>query len=133
MLAPSATHFAPLAISVFASCSSSSFCVAQGSADVHRHLPGPRAGEELDALDAPGVVGDAAVGVVLHLHQLGQLLRREARRSTTVPLESDTVTTFAPSAIAFSTAYCATLPEPETLTRRPSNDRPFCLSISSAK
>ena len=33
-----------------------------------------------------------------------------------VPLESDTVMTLAPSAMAFSTAYCATLPEPETLT-----------------
>jgi hypothetical protein len=34
--------------------------------------------------------------------------------STTVPLESDTVTTLAPKAMAFSIAYCATLPEPDT-------------------
>ena len=32
MLAPSATHFTPLRTSVAASSSSSSFCVAQGSA-----------------------------------------------------------------------------------------------------
>jgi hypothetical protein len=44
--------------------------------------------------------------------------------SITVPLESDTVTTLAPSAIAFSIAYCATLPEPDTLTRRPSKRAP---------
>ena len=50
-----------------------------------------------------------------------------------VPLESETVTTLAPSAIAFSTAYCATLPEPDTLTRRPSSERPEGLSISWAK
>ena len=53
--------------------------------------------------------------------------------STMVPLESDTVMTLAPSCMAFSTAYCATLPEPETDTRRPSNERPRVLSISSAK
>ncbi|KAG0894114.1 hypothetical protein G6F32_017434 [Rhizopus arrhizus] len=53
--------------------------------------------------------------------------------STTVPLESDTVTTLAPSDMAFSMAYCATLPDPETDTRRPSNDLPTRLSISSAK
>ena len=53
--------------------------------------------------------------------------------STTVPLESDTVTTLASSAIAFSMAYCATLPEPDTLTRKPSNERPDGFSISSAK
>jgi len=53
--------------------------------------------------------------------------------STTVPLESETVTTLAPSCIAFSTAYWATLPEPETETRMPSKERPRCLSISSAK
>jgi len=43
------------------------------------------------------------------------------------------VTTFAPSAIAFSTAYWATLPEPDTLTRMPWKDMPRVLSISSAK
>ena len=53
--------------------------------------------------------------------------------STMVPLESDTVITLAPRAIAFSTAYCATLPEPETETRRPWKDLPRVLSISSAK
>jgi hypothetical protein len=62
--------------------------------------------------------------MVLHLHQDGQLGRGEAVLVDTVPLESDTVTTLAPSAMAFSTAYCATLPEPDTLTRRPSNDWP---------
>lgn len=50
-----------------------------------------------------------------------------------VPLESDTVMTLAPSCMAFSTAYCATLPEPDTDTRRPSNERPRVLSISCAK
>ena len=53
--------------------------------------------------------------------------------SMMVPLESDTVSTLAPSAMAFSTAYWATLPEPDTETRRPSNDLPRVLSISSAK
>ncbi|EWS63744.1 hypothetical protein Y695_03023 [Hydrogenophaga sp. T4] len=53
--------------------------------------------------------------------------------STMVPLESDTVITRAPSSRAFWTAYWATLPEPETLTRRPSNDLPWVLSISCAK
>ena len=50
-----------------------------------------------------------------------------------VPLESETVMTFAPMAMAFSTAYCATLPEPDTDTRMPSNERPRVFSISSAK
>jgi len=53
--------------------------------------------------------------------------------SYTVPPESDTVSTCAPSAIAFSTAYWATLPEPEMLTRRPSSDLPARRSISCAK
>ncbi len=53
--------------------------------------------------------------------------------STTVPFESDTVMTRAPSAMAFSMAYCATLPEPDTDTRMPSKDLPTRLSISSAK
>ena len=53
--------------------------------------------------------------------------------SYTVPEESDTVTTLAPSCMAFSTAYWATLPEPETETVMPWKDWLRVLSISSAK
>lgn len=53
--------------------------------------------------------------------------------STTVPLESDTVTTLAPSAMAFSIVYWATLPAPETDTRSPSKPSPRVCSISCAK
>lgn len=48
----------------------------------------------------------------------------------TVPLESETVMTLAPSAIAFSIVYCATLLEPDTETSRPSNERPEHFSVS---
>ncbi|CFN66831.1 Uncharacterised protein [Bordetella pertussis] len=53
--------------------------------------------------------------------------------SMTVPHESEIVTTLAPSAMAFSIAYWATLPEPDTDTRMPSKDRPARCSISCAK
>lgn len=53
--------------------------------------------------------------------------------STTVPLESDAVITRAPNSIAFSIAYWATLPEPETETRIPSKPIPWRFSIASVK
>ena len=43
------------------------------------------------------------------------------------------MTTRAPSSIAFSAAYCATLPEPEIDTRMPSKDFFSRCSIWSAK
>ena len=42
-------------------------------------------------------------------------------------------TTLAPNACAFSQAYSATLPLPETTTRCPSKDRPAWASISFMK
>ena len=51
----------------------------------------------------------------------------------TAPFESETLMTWASSIIAFSTAYCATLPEPDTDTRMPSKLIPRRASISCAK
>ena len=49
------------------------------------------------------------------------------------PPESDSVKTVAPNSIAFSAAYCATLPEPEITTRFPLNESFFLVSMLSAK
>ena len=53
--------------------------------------------------------------------------------TNTVPAESESETTFAPKYIAFSAAYCATLPEPEIVTILSLKLSPRVLSISSAK
>ncbi|MNJ74139.1 hypothetical protein D3C77_710290 [compost metagenome] len=50
-----------------------------------------------------------------------------------MPPESEAVMTQAPSAIAFSMAYWATLPEPDTETRMPSRDWPRWASMASTK
>lgn len=71
----------------------------------------------------PEISSDAQVPGVL-----GIRLRRPLRAQG-----PETVMTLAPNDMAFSTAYCATLPEPETLTLRPSNELARVLSISSAK
>ncbi|MNL75004.1 hypothetical protein D3C87_2007320 [compost metagenome] len=53
--------------------------------------------------------------------------------STTVPLESEAVITRAPNCIAFSIAYCATFPDPDTATRIPSKPNPWRFNIASVK
>ncbi len=53
--------------------------------------------------------------------------------STTVPSESDIVSTFAPSALSFSTVYWATLPEPDTVAVLPFGLSPRVLNMSLAK
>jgi hypothetical protein len=50
-----------------------------------------------------------------------------------VPPESDSVTTFAPMSSAFSVAYCATLPEPETVQTLPFIESPMWSSMFWAK
>ena len=47
--------------------------------------------------------------------------------------KSDNVITLPPNSVAFSVAYCATFPEPETEMLLPSNPSPFLFNISSAK
>ena len=49
------------------------------------------------------------------------------------PFESESVTTLPPSWLIFSTAYCATLPEPDTSQRLPSTESFTLLSIDSMK
>ena len=49
------------------------------------------------------------------------------------PDESESVTTLAPSCVAFWQAYCATLPEPEMQTVLPSKLSLRVASISCAK
>ena len=49
------------------------------------------------------------------------------------PSESDNVTTLAPNCVAFSVAYCATFPEPETATIFPLKESFFVANISLAK
>ncbi|MCY1543375.1 hypothetical protein D9M68_791920 [compost metagenome] len=129
MLAPSATQITPFLMSVSASFASSSFWVAQGSATSTATAQGRTpASNRLFVRVAYSLtrpyrwfftsISSASFSGV------------KPSSSITVPLESDTVTTLAPSAMAFSTAYWATLPEPDTLTRKPSKLRPCCLSIS---
>ena len=48
-------------------------------------------------------------------------------------IESDIVTTFAPSCVAFLAAYCATFPEPEIATVLPWKLSPRVANIASAK
>ena len=49
------------------------------------------------------------------------------------PSESENVTTLAPNCVAFSVAYCATFPEPETATIFPVKESFFVANISFAK
>ena len=49
------------------------------------------------------------------------------------PDESESVTTFAPSSVAFMQAYWATLPDPEMQTVLPLKESPRVASISCAK
>ena len=49
------------------------------------------------------------------------------------PEESESVTTFPPNCVAFSVAYCATFPEPETATTLPAKESPLVANISLAK
>ena len=107
-----------------------SFCVAQGSATSTGTCRGARRRGNSTPLTRAWRSRHAAVEVVLHLHQLGQLVRREARRIDHRAARIGHGDDLRAQRHRLSTAYWATLPEPETLTRRPSNDRPFCLSIS---
>ena len=68
------------------------------------------------------------------------VVRAQRERSLEVPVEAEPdrgaplrYVGLITRAIAFSIEYWATLPAPETLTRRPSKLRPCCLSICLAK
>src|SRR3989338_3895787 len=132
MFAPSATQMTPFLTRASASCLLTSFWVAQGKAMSHLYFQG------------------LSFSWYSHLNLVVHSLMRPRLtflRSMTnshpslvspfgmvmVPSESDRVTTFAPSCIAFSAAYCATFPLPEMATFLPLNDSPLVLSISTAK
>ncbi|KAG1437393.1 hypothetical protein G6F55_014090 [Rhizopus delemar] len=103
MLAPSATHSTPFLISVCASASSSSVCVAHGRATstgtCHGRLPASYVKPNCLAY-----VSRRPRRSFLMCIRATSFSCVKPASSTTVPLESDTVTTLAPSDMAFSMA-----------------------------
>ena len=132
IFAPSATHSTPLAIRVCASCSSNSFCVAHGKAIstawCHGRLPASNVKPCACAKSAKRP-RCTFLNVISSANNSGVM----PCATNSVPPESDSVSTFAPNCMAFSQAYCATLPEPETATVLPTRLSPRCSSISWVK
>ena len=132
MLAPSATHCTPFLTNVRASSPLSSFCVAQGRAMSTGTCQGVLPSSYW-SLNCSAYSLMRPRFTFLMCIRAASFSGVKPAGSTTVPLESDAVMTLAPHCMAFSMAYCDTLPEPETETVLPSSERPLRCSISRAK
>ncbi|MCY1449509.1 hypothetical protein D9M71_662480 [compost metagenome] len=131
-MAPSATQMQPFFSRVRASSASSSFWVAHGRAMSHGRCHGRWPARN----SRPKW---AAISLMRPRRTFFRSIRYShcsAVRPASayrVPSESDSEITLPPSSMTFCAAYCATLPEPEMVTRLPSKSWPLRLSISWAK
>ena len=133
MFAPSATQMTPLASRVAASLPSSSFWVAQGRAMSHFTPHGFWFSKYCKPCSLAYTETRSRRTSFSSIKAASCASVMPLSGNSAKPLESDTVSTFAPSWMAFSQAYCATFPLPEITTRLPSSLSPLVCSMDCAK